>query len=140
MNLNQKATRLKRIFRILFLLYCIAIILIAILPINGEPSSLNNMYVVKIRLDYLFHSLVFLPFLPFAIFTITLPSKNQNRIICTLSIIIIGIVFALFTEVIQHFLNYRTFNINDLLANTAGVLLGLPICLWAKQKFKTKIF
>ena len=130
MKSNPKTTYTKRIPRILFLLYCFAIILLTVLPIDGESSSLNNTYFVTIRLDYLLHSLVFLPFLPLATYSISITSGNLKPTIRIPLLIIIGILFAIITEVIQHFLPYRTFNINDLIANTLGVLLGfLPILL-----------
>ena len=53
----------------------------------------------------------------------------MGGIIKTLSLIIIGILFAIITEAIQLFLPYRTFNINDLISNTLGIILGFPIIL-----------
>ena len=115
-----------RIFRILFLFYCIALLLLAILPINGVSSPLNHTFIVKVRLDYLFHSLVFIPWMLLIFFAY----NNGNRYI-KLSYIPIwlsyGLLVALFTEGIQYFLPYRSFNINDLLANLIGVILGISL-------------
>jgi glycopeptide antibiotics resistance protein len=38
--------------------------------------------------------------------------------------LVVGVLFALSTEAIQYLLPYRAFNINDLLANGFGVILG----------------
>ena len=125
----------KRINRILFLLYCIILFLLAALPINGESSSFNNIHIVKIRLDYLFHTIIFLPFLPLAM---EIKSTNSQRksILKILSLIVIGVLFAAITEFIQLYLPYRTFNINDIIANSIGVILGLPIILLIRLKIR----
>ena len=41
----------------------------------------------------------------------------------------LGLVFALLNEAVQYLLPYRAFNINDLLANGLGVLLGAVVCM-----------
>ena len=71
-----KKNNFKRVLRILFFLYCIALILLAVLPINGESSPLNDTYIVKVRLDYFLHVLTFLPFLPFAMFALSVTSHH----------------------------------------------------------------
>ena len=40
-----------------------------------------------------------------------------------------GLLFAVFTEVVQYPLPYRAFNINDLMANGIGVGMGYLIIL-----------
>ena len=129
-----KKSHSKRILRILFFLYCIALILLAILPINGESSALNDTYIVNIRLDYFVHMLSFLPFLPFALYVLSETFHIKGIAQKIFVFIIIGILFAITTEVIQLYLPYRTFNINDLIANTLGIILGLPIILLIKRK------
>jgi len=119
----------KRIFRGLFLLYCTSIVLLTTLPINGEFSPLNDTHIVKIRFDYLLHTLIFLPFLPLVMFSIYTTLQFKRTIKKIPLLIIIGILFAIITEVIQLYLPYRTFNINDLIANSFGIILGLPIIL-----------
>jgi VanZ family protein len=43
-----------------------------------------------------------------------------------------GIAFAVAHEGIQYLLPYRSFNINDLLANGLGVLIGAPVLFFRK--------
>ena len=66
-----------RIFRVLFLFYCLTLLLLAILPINGVSSPLNHTFIVKIRLDYLFHSLVFIPWMLLISFAFTNGNRNK---------------------------------------------------------------
>ena len=115
-----------RIFRILFFVYCIMLLLLAILPINGVSSPLNHTFIVKIRLDYLFHAFIFIPWM----LLIFLTYNNGNRykkLSYILFWISYGILAAIITEGTQYFLPYRSFNINDLLANLIGVILGISL-------------
>ena len=113
-----------RIFRILFLFYCLALLLLAILPINGVSSPLNHTFIVKVRLDYLFHSLVFIPWMLLISFAFTNGNRNK-RFSYILLLLSYGLLTAIITEGIQYFLPYRSFNINDLLANLIGVTIGI---------------
>lgn len=114
---------------ILFYIYTLFIILLVILPINGSnpDSPLNNIYIVSIRLDYLLHCAIFIPW----VFLLWKKSgaifwKNKGNIIFYL---LVGILFATAAEAIQYVLPYRAFNINDLLANGLGVVMGFLIVL-----------
>jgi len=90
------------------------------LPINRGESLLNDTYIVHIRLDYLAHMLVFLPFL------------FLFRRVTSLGVVpslILGALFAAFSEYIQYLLPYRAFNINDLMGNLAGIIAGLVLLI-----------
>ena len=129
MNLKPKTVNFKRILRILFLFYCIVLLFLAVLPIHGESSLLNGTYIIKIRLDYFLHALIFLPFLPLARYSLSETSQREKITKKIIVLIIIGLLFALITEGIQFYLPYRTFNVNDLIGNIFGVIVGLPIIL-----------
>jgi VanZ family protein len=106
----------------LFYIYTVILVLIAVLPINSSGSSINHTFIVSIRMDYLLHFSIFLPWM----FLMRLHSglsfhKSTWR---PLSWIFLGLLFAICTEIVQYFLPYRAFNINDLLANGLGVVLG----------------
>jgi VanZ family protein len=88
--------------------------MLAIAPINGNGGSLNDIFILELRSDYLIHALQFLPWMIFGM-------KMSKPILYWL---IAGLFFASITEGIQYFLTYRSFNINDLIANLIGVLLG----------------
>ncbi len=101
----------------LFYPYLLALLLLAILPINGPGSTLNNNYVFSIRLDYLAHFVVLLPYF-------FLLKKPIVRDLKTLAFLGLAFLFASFTELIQYVIPYRAFNINDLVANWIGILLS----------------
>jgi len=99
--------------KIVFSIYFLIIILLVTLPINGA-KELNNITIFRFRGDYFFHALLFLPWALFQL----LPKKHW------VLWIIIGLLFAVTSEMIQFFLSYRAFNINDLFANTIGIFTG----------------
>ena len=100
----------------LFRLYFFAIILLITLPIN-KSGSLNDITVVHLRGDYFFHILTFIPWAFFGLV------MKKNLWIWMIP----GLLFAFGTELLQLILPWRRFNINDLIANGAGVLLGTLI-------------
>lgn len=103
-------------------LYLMVLVLLSVLPLNKEGSAMNHTFIVSIRLDYLMHFAVFIPLM----FLIQI-SENLNFNIYPLKTgrwLLAAILFAAATESIQFFLPYRAFNINDLLSNIGGVVLG----------------
>ncbi len=106
--------------RYMFWIYFSAILLLVSLPIShAGVTDLNNITIIRIRGDYFFHVLAFLPwafFLP--IFSFSKPTW-----------LLLGIIFAVGSESLQYLLPYRAFNINDLLANTIGIAIGMAIFL-----------
>lgn len=111
----------------LFVIYTMLLFLIAVLPINSSGSAINHTFVVSIRLDYLLHCVIFIPWV-FLLWKFT--SFNFKMYpLKTIALLLGGILFAFVMEAIQYFLPYRAFNINDLLANGLGVLLGFMIVL-----------
>lgn len=106
----------------LFGLYVTLIILLVTLPLNSS-GSLNNITIITFRGDYFFHALAFLPWAFFR------ASTHQKRI----NWLIIGILFAALTEALQYQLPYRAYNVNDLVANGMGIILGSLLSLFFKQ-------
>ena len=108
--------------KVILYIYIIGLILLVVLPLNDAKTSfLSDTYVVKIRLDYLSHVILFLPFI--LLLKLAYPTKGFYWIILA------GIVFAGFSEGLQYLLPYRSFNINDLIANTIGVIVGIIFLL-----------
>jgi len=97
----------------LFISYVLLILLLVALPLNSA-GDLNNITILQLRGDYFFHILMFLPWM---FFQSTLKIK-------LLYWILLGALFASATEALQFLLPYRAYNINDLLANTLGVVIG----------------
>ena len=113
-----------------FYSYLLVLILLSILPINGSSSSLNNNYIVHIRLDHFAHFGVLLPYF----FLL----RSEKKIINSLFALIFALIFASFLEIIQYFLTYRNFNINDLVANWIGVLFGFIVYISFYYFYRTR--
>lgn len=115
------------IVRKITLTYTLAIVLLVTLPINGDDQllgNLNDTYVLRLRLDYLFHCLLFLPWVVLGAYGWDMHNRTS-----TSRWLVAGgaVVFAVLCEYVQLPLPYRTFNINDLAANALGVVLGILI-------------
>jgi VanZ family protein len=82
---------------------------------------LNNNYLLNIRWDYLVHALVYIPLVPMIMIAL---NGWKVKMYGRASIVILSLLFAFSLEGIQYFLSYRAFNINDLMANGVGVILG----------------
>ncbi len=115
----------------LFWTYTVILLLLAVLPINSSGNVINNTFVVSIRLDYLIHFAIYIPWM-ILIWLLTGSGfrKETGR---TLQWIILALLFAMANEAVQFFLPYRAFNINDLLANGVGVLLGAMVFFVRRQ-------
>jgi len=109
-------------------LYLLILVLGSVLPLNNG-TTLNNNYIVEIRLDYFIHALVLLP-LPVLL---GLSLRNNTRV--WVMIFLLGLLMVVFCEGVQLLIPYRTFNINDLFANGVGVIIGLipAFLLWRRK-------
>jgi len=93
---------------------CVLLILLLItLPLNSA-GELNNITILQLRGDYFFHILMFLPWMFF----------QKALRIKPIYWLLLGMLFATATEGLQYLLFWRAFNINDILANVLGVLIG----------------
>lgn len=108
--------------KIIFCIYCLIIILLIILPLNGS-KELNDITILYFRGDYFFHVLLFIPW---AFFNITMKKPWWFWFV-------LGLFFASCSESIQFFLPYRSFNINDLFANIMGIILGFMFWILFKR-------
>jgi VanZ family protein len=108
----------------LFWIYTVSIPLLAILPINGSNSRLNNTYIVSIRLDYILHVGIFILWLILykLAYNSRIAAYSKNEI---LRLIVLIVLFAILSEVVQSLIPYRSFNINDLIANLVGAFIGI---------------
>lgn len=104
--------------RNLFYGYLTVILLLLVLPLNTS-KELNNITVLQLRGDYFFHILLFLPW---AFFLNGTPFK-------ALFWLLFGLLFAMASEALQYLLPWRTYNVNDLLANMLGILAGFAVSM-----------
>jgi VanZ family protein len=105
--------------KLIFYLYLIAILILAILPFGTPVIHLNN-FNVHFRLDYIIHLVMYFPWIFLSV------SGLKIRLVYAM---LFGLIIGAGTETIQYFLSYRTFNINDLIANIIGIVLGLVLIL-----------
>jgi len=111
--------------KLLLWIYLAVMLLLVLLPINGEKSALNNNYTFGLRWDYIIHALVYIP-LPILL--------SLNKKINYWVGVFIALILASGFEFLQYFLSYRAFNINDLMANLIGVGVGVIIAIIFSEK------
>lgn len=110
-----------------FWIYFVAVVLLIILPINnGDRLNLNNIMIINIRGDYFFHALVFIPW---AFFMLAMRQKAWLWLL-------LGLLFSTGTEMLQYLLPYRRFNINDLISNSLGIVLGMALLAFFSAKIR----
>jgi len=95
-------------------IYLFILLVGSVIPVNSVSTVLGDNYTLHIRWDYLLHALVYMP-LP------VLMALNYKRGA------LISFGFAALFELLQMIIPYRAFNINDLVANGVGVVLGLVV-------------
>jgi len=130
-DMNEVPNSSLIIRKVFLFVYIVFMLFLVSLPLNNAGSGfLTNTYIVKIRLDYLVHIVLFQPFL----FLMKQAYSGPFLIM-----LMAGLVFAGFCEGVQYLLPYRSFNINDLIANEAGIMLGIVIVVswnFLRQKIK----
>lgn len=99
--------------------YVCLIIMLVVLPMNSSGSSINHTFVLSFRLDYLLHGLLFVPLMGLLRLRF-----RSGRIKSFLLWLPVALLFAMLCEGIQYALPYRAYNINDMVANGLGVLIG----------------
>ena len=108
-------------------IYVLILVLGSVLPLN-TATALNDTYIVDFRADYLVHVLVLMPLPVLLSLSIGTTTGLWARVI------FFALLIVVFCEGVQMFLPYRTFNINDLIANGAGTLLGVipAVFVWRR--------
>ena len=106
----------KSIYRTLLVFYTVSVLVVSVVPLSSPSASLNSITLLSLRLDYLLHALVFIPLIP--LWKLTWPKHRLWLILPA------GLLIAAAAEWVQLFLPYRAYNINDLLGNALGVLIG----------------
>jgi VanZ family protein len=127
MNEGYRTTKKMKTFRILFWLFPILILLLAVLPINGPDSYVNRNYVGEIRMDHLVHAIIFTCWI--LLFGLGFQSVERKITWTAIPYLLFFFGVACFTELIQVIIPGRRFSRLDLLANFAGVILGAALLL-----------
>jgi glycopeptide antibiotics resistance protein len=109
-------------------IYILILFLGSVVPIGNRSSDiLMDNYTLDIRWDYLLHAILYLP-LPLILMYGLRHFKSRVMI----RIILISILIPVLFEFIQMGVPYRNFNINDLMANSIGVILGWIVLLFLR--------
>ncbi len=98
----------------IFSVYLIGVIILIIMPLNVKKEIINSIYIFNLRLDYIFHVLIF------SLWMFVKKSEKYNPLFW----IIIGLIFAFLAEGIQFFIPYRNFSEKDLIANCLGIVFS----------------
>lgn len=115
-----------KFIRKVFWLFTLAILILAVLPINGPNNPMNNTYLVYIRTDYLIHASIFAAWI--LLYKIAfLPSRGFFTLHHLLPLALIVSLLAVISEFAQLITPYRSFNFNDLIANFLGIFLGFGL-------------
>ena len=116
--------------RLLFVGYLFFLILMAVLPINSTTNTtLTDVFIVNIRLDHLLHATLFIPWAFLYLLTFRPVKWNEK-----LMLVVYGLLMAFAAEGVQYFLTYRSYNINDLLGNWVGVLVGMVVMIGRMER------
>ena len=108
----------------LFWTYIVVVFLLVVLPVNSGDSSLNDNETLGIRWDYLIHAVVYLP----------LPVLLVTQVKKLWPTVLIALLIDFSFEFVQLPLPFRSFNVNDLLANSIGIVLGIILMLIFREK------
>ena len=100
-------------------LYLLLLLAGALIPLGNGSTTLSNNYAFHVRADYLLHAIFYIP-LP-----IVLLLSGWGRKGGWIPVILLCLLVVVLFESMQMLVPYRAFNINDLIANGVGVLLGL---------------
>ena len=100
------------------LFYLMVLVTVSIIPLGSASRKLTDVTVIHLRGDYFLHMLVYMPIL-------TLMFLSFHK--WSWKLFGLALMMAIGLEFIQMVLPYRSFNINDLVANVGGVVLGALI-------------
>lgn len=107
----------------LMLAYLAFLLVGTFVPFSQTNTFLTDNYTLSIRWDYIVHFLLYMP-LPVLLYA-WFSMKPGGRI--WFRVLWISVVVPVAFEFVQKFLPYRNFNINDMLGNLVGVVLGVAL-------------
>jgi glycopeptide antibiotics resistance protein len=109
-----------------FVCYALMVLLFNTLPFDLS-QKINEALIGEFRVDYLSHSLIFIPW---CIFRCLFCKKNKGIWF------LLGFLFALGIEAVQYYLPYRSFNWYDMIFNVFGLVLGYLVFFGLNMKME----
>lgn len=127
-----------RLYRLVFWIGYYAVLISTFIPVAGELTKINiGPDAFHIRLDHLLHLLVYFLICMYYLFGIqkgvTLFEKYSF-----LKFVLVILLLATVTEVVQLWVPQRSFNPVDWLANVAGVGIGMVAIVMASRRYGMK--
>lgn len=116
----------------LLIIYVTLVVVLSVVPFSTPGTPFNDIHVFSLRLDYLLHALVFIPLV--SLWRLSWPAHPVWLVL------VFGLCLAAAAEGIHYFVPYRSYNINDLLGNIIGVVLGAAIFLLVNRLTAHKLF
>ncbi len=123
----------KSTYKYLFWLWAIFILVVALIPKIKAPEIDIEKFGFKIHLDYVAHFIFFFVLATFFFLWKAYEFKKRKTII--ILFVLLSILYAIGTEMLQLFLPDRTFNIMDLTLNISGILSAMLLIYIFKKNF-----
>ena len=124
-----------RILNYVFWFWFIMVIILSILP--ATPKSRINLWGLDFRMDYVEHLVVY--FMLGLLYVNRKKSLVNETIPIKVLYILIWMIFAIVTELVQKFVAGRSFNPNDMFYNVIGIILGLVITMTYFNKLNKRM-
>lgn len=125
--------RTNHISKILFCLYILAVCVLCFIKPDGLPESSFSWF--GKHTDKIAHFIMFLPFPVLAHYAFV--GKGHGLKLRALAVIAaVGVMMSAATELIQGTLEYRSFEVNDLIADLCGIAAGAIIVVLMTIKKK----
>ncbi len=97
----------------------------SLMDIQNKGFVLWASTTLGVKADKILHMMLFLPMIPLAWFAFR-PKWAITKVVILWS----GVIFGVLTELIQHYLPYRSGDITDVAADIVGSVLGIPLLLF----------
>lgn len=108
------------------------ILVVFVLTASIHPVvRLNKIRILEIRLDYILHFILFIPWMILARWRWARGEREQMIFYLAAGA---GLFLAGLTEIIQIYVPYRSFSSNDFTANSLGIFVGALIAGWGSAK------
>jgi len=108
------------------------ILVVFVLTASIHPVvRLNKIRILEIRLDYILHFILFIPWMILARWRWARGEREQMIFYLAAGA---GLFLAGLTEIIQIYVPYRSFSLNDFTANSLGIFVGALIAGWGRER------
>ena len=124
----ERVMRSAKLMRWITAVYITVLFVAAVIPLSAGTKPLYHNYTFHIRWDYILHMIVYLPM------PLLMGFSQKKRELLWVRVIVISLLITVMFEAVQLVVPYRAFNINDMLANALGVLIGLlpAVLVWRR--------